>query len=340
VSGARLGVKMDEKGVTAAWEDPAGEWVVFISDNGARSPAGPYHAAVRKLCNDPSPTLGEKAWQDFRKAVKHADDVRTAEPGDSHLTPVTWPPEGDEVVGRRYRASARLRVDQPVWLRLNADGTDVVQLQLAQIWRHRGTIDRAQGTQAAGDPVTDPARERVPPGALACTELTKLCPSCRLLGAADTREEEKEDRPGRARPADQQSYRGHVRFSDAVRSGKTTSLRVVLPPLGAPRPGAGQVYLERRDGAEGNGGRPALREWGSAADQPELRHLRGRKFYWHTSGNPGSPPSRGKARPHQLADHPELTTPVMAFPHGATFTATVTVIDVDLEQLGSLLAAL
>lgn len=333
VSGARLRVT---DGFTDAWEDPEGPWVVFISDSAARPEGGSYHAAVRELCDDPSPMLGESAWQDFLAAVKHADDLRPANESDSCLATVTWPHEKGVPVGRRYRASTQLRVGQPVWLRLNNTGTDVVQLQLAQIWRHRGTIARKLGAQAAGDPVPDPARERVPSEALACTEVDELCPSCRLLGAADTRE----DRNGRARHADQQSYRGHVRFSDAVTRKAAKPLRVVLPPLGAPRPGAGQFYLERSPDAEGNGDRPALREWGSAADLPALRRLRGRKFYWHTSGTPGAPPRRGKARPHQLEDHPELTTPVVAFPHGTTFTATVTVVDVDLEQLGSLLAAL
>ncbi|HEY6422283.1 MAG TPA: hypothetical protein VIY28_03350 [Pseudonocardiaceae bacterium] len=343
VSGTRLGgVTMDDDdGVIAAREAPDGEWVVFISDSGARSPAGSYHAAVRELCDDPSPTLRDPAWQDFLAAVEHADDVRTADDADSHLETVHWPP-GDatskpgDPVGQRYRASARLRVGQPVWLRLNDTGTDVVQLQLAQIWRHRGTIARKLGSRAAGDPVPDPARERVPAAALACREVRELCPSCRLLGAADTRE----DQQGRARAADQQSYRGHVRFSDAVRSGKRTSLQVVLPPLGAPRSGAGQFYLERRDEAEVQGGRPALREWGSAADQPELRRLRGRKFYWHTATSAGTASFRGRARQHHLEEHEELTTRAVAFPVGATFTATITAVDVDLEQLGGLLSAL
>lgn len=333
VSGARLRVAGD---FTDAWADPAGPWVVFISDSAARPEKGSYYAAVRELCDEPSPTLGEAAWQDFLAAVEHADDVRTADKADSHLATVTWPHENGVPVGRRYRASKKLWVGQPVWLRLNNTGTDVVQLQLAQIWRHRGTIARKFGARAAGDPVPDPARERVPSEALACTRVDALCPSCRLLGAADTREDDED----RARHADQQSYRGHVRFSDAVRSRGRTSLKVVLPPLGVPRPGAGQFYLERRSGAEGDGGRPALREWGSAADQPEPRLLRGRKFYWHTSGVEGVPPRRGKARPHHLEDHKELTTPVAAFPHGTAFTATITVVDVDLEQLGSLLATL
>lgn len=354
LSGALLRVTKDSGDITYA-EDSAGTWVVFISDSGARS--GSYHAAVRELCADASPTLADPAWQDFLAAVEHTDDVRTADDAASHLTPVHWPP-GDstnklgDLLGRRYRASQRLREGQPVWLRLNNTGTDVVQLQLAQIWRHRGTIDRKRGAQAAGNPVTDPARERVPSDALACTDIKKLCPSCRLLGAADTREEknivpkgEEAGRKASGRLADQQSYRGHVRFSDAVRKGRskkdrTTALHVILPPLGNPRPGAGQFYLEHRDGAVGNVGQPALREWGSAADQPAPRGLRGRKFYWHTSGTPGAPPHRGKARPHHQADHPELTTAVVAFPHGAEFTATITVVDVDLAQLGSLLATL
>ncbi|MGH3905070.1 MAG: hypothetical protein ACRDTE_12885 [Pseudonocardiaceae bacterium] len=337
ISGARLNVTMDAtRSITSAQEDPTGAWVVFISDSAARPEKGSYSAAVRELCDDPSPALEDAAWEDFLAVVKHTDDERTADKADSHLATVTWPPENGTTVGRRYRAAPGLRVDQPVWLRLNKLGADVVQLQLAQLWRHRGTTAREFGARAAGDPVPDPARERVPPGALACTKIDKLCPSCRLLGAADTRE----DGQDRARHADQQSYRGHVRFSDAVTRKAAKPLRVVLPPMGAPRPGAGQFYLERRDDLTGDGDRPALREWGSAADQPELRRLRGRKFYWHTSGVRGAPPRRGRARPHHLADHAELTTPAVAFPYGTTFTATVTVVDVDLGQLGGLLAAL
>ncbi|MEJ7703206.1 MAG: hypothetical protein WKF47_05930 [Geodermatophilaceae bacterium] len=189
----------------------------------------------------------------MQKSSEHADDLRPANESDSWLATVTWPHEKGVPVGRRYRASTQLRVGQPVWLRLNNTGTDVVQLQLAQIWRHRGTIARKLGAQAAGDPVPDPARERVPSDALACTEVDELCPSCRLLGAADIRE----DRNGRARHADQQSYRGHVRFSDAVTRKAAKPLRVVLPPLGAPRPGAGQFYLERSPNAGGMAtGRP------------------------------------------------------------------------------------
>lgn len=314
----------------------AGCWVVFISDSAARPGNGSYSAAVRELGEEPSPRLDDAAWQDFVAVVEHTDDVRTAEQADSHLATVSWPPENGMTVGRRYRAGRRLQVGQPVWLRLDNGGAAVVQLQLAQLWRHRGTTARDLGSRAAGDPVPDLARERVPAGALACTTIDDLCPSCRLLGAADTREDARD----RARHADQQSYRGHVRFSDALTRRAAKPLRVILPPMGAPRPGAGQFYLQRRDSLTGDGGRPALREWGSAADQPALRRLRGRKFYWHTTGVPGVPPRRGRARPHHLADHPELTTAAAAFPHGTTFTATVTVVDVDLGQLGGLLGAL
>ncbi len=332
VSGARLGVAMGTSGVTGAWEKPDGEWVVFISDSAARPERGSYSGAVRKLTDAPSPTLGDRAWQDFLASVKHSVDVRTADKANSHLETVTW---GGAMVGRRYRASERLRVDQPVWLRLNNTCTDVVQLQLAQIWRHRGTTARKGGKYAAGDELPDRARARVPAEALACAKVDELCPSCRLLGAADTRE----DRQQRARQADQQSYRGHVRFSDATTPNPAKPLPVVLPPLGEPRPGAGQFYLESTD-AQGSGDRPALREWGSAADVPDVRHLRGRKFYWHTTSSNGRESRRGRARTHHLADHKELTSEAVAFPIGTTFTATITAIDVDLPQLGSLLATL
>ncbi len=291
VSGAQLDVTIGDT-VTDAWEEPDGQWVVFISDSAARPDGGSYYAAVRKLSDDPSPTLHDAAWQDFLAAVEHTDDVRTADETDSHLTTVTWPSDGGAPVGQRYRASKRLRVNQPVWLRLNKAGTDVVQLQLAQVWRHRGTTARKCGDRAAGDELPDRARERVPHEALACTKVDELCPTCRLLGAADTREDSQVHDPY----ADQQSYRGHVRLSDAVRRKGDTSLRVVLPPLGAPRPGAGQFYLQRSLRTEGDGGLPALREWGSKADFPEIRRLRGRKFYWHTSSNSGAASRRGRAR--------------------------------------------
>ena len=90
-----------------------------------------------------------------------------------------------------------------------------------------------------------------------------------------------------------------------------------------------------------NGAFPPLREWGSAADRHGVRHLRGRKFYWHTSVDDGPLPRRGEAREHHKAEeHEKTVTGAAAFPCGTVFTATVTVVDVTTDQIGALLATL
>lgn len=333
-SGTEVQVTQNQEGkVIDAHPQPGGGWIVFISDPGARDPGKPYHAAVRKLTDARIAGPQDEVWEQYLRSVEGADDRRTAnqQPGQSALTQVTFtytPASGPErkiVVGRRYRASCAFDVGQPVWVKL--DQQRITRLQLAQLWRHPGQY-------AAG--------ERLPParrgGFSACSGQDWLCPSCRLFGSADTNED------GQPRPgyADQRAYRGHVRFSDAVPTDPVEPLAIYLPPTGSPHPGAGQFYLASGTDLVGNAAHPAhpaLREWGAVPDRPPARprQLRGRKFYWHT---PGDHQERGNARQHQITGHPDQVQLVLAFPAGTRFTATVTLVDVDEGQLGSLLATL
>lgn len=337
-SGQRLSIDVDpaHDEVARVALDDQGDWVVFISHAQART-GSEYFAALRKLTDEVLPGVPDDVWADFQVTVRGTDDVRTAEAGSPPLVPVHWPRESDVVVGRRYRASERLQERQPIWLRFDDTGKKIIRIQLAQLWRHRGTTASGLGTKPAGAEIKDASGSRVPPLAKACTDAGSLCPSCRLFGCADTREDDAQ-RPSHA---DQQSYRGHVRFSDAVAEGEVTGLVMTLPPMGAPHPGAGQFYLDAAEGMPGNGTLPPLREWGSAADRYGARRLRGRKFYWHTSVDDGPLPRRGAAREHHKAEeHEKTVTEAAAFPCGTVFTASVTVVDVTMDQIGALLATL
>lgn len=332
-SGDRLRVTLDDGNAVDAVPADDGDWVVFISDGAARAKKHPYRAPVRRLTNDDI-LLPDAVWSDFLQVVDEADDLRTARlrqiPESERFTTVTYryapagQPARDIVVGERSLARRTACVGQPLWLLMSESGA-VEQVRLSMIWRQLGS-------GAVGD--------RIPPGfradgALdkkafhACWDPENLCPSCRLFGSADTRGVD-------TTRAQQRSYQGHVRFGDAVAVAAKT-LPVRLPPMGAPHPGAGQFYLNSTAVA-GDAGEPPLRQWGSAADRGERRHLRGRKFYWHTSVPNGLVPRRGKARPHHAGN--AMAADAVAFKIGSTFTARIVFSDLDRVQLGGLIAAL
>ncbi|WP_433685756.1 TIGR03986 family type III CRISPR-associated RAMP protein [Nocardia sp. CA-119907] len=326
-SGDRLRIELGPDGrPRQAWPDSAGDWVVFISDAGTRGSRQRYRAHVRRLTDHTVPVLDD-AWQDFLSNVEGADDLRSARlteiPESQRFTEVThtYQPVGaralEVVVGMRCLARRTVQVGQPLWVRPSRDGAGVDLVQLSMIWRRRGT---------------DTAGDRVPPGFSACWDPGDLCPSCRMFGSADVRGGTDTDAA-----AQQRSYRGHVRFGDAVAVEPVRVLPVRLPPMGAPRPGAGQHYLDTA-GWAGNVGDPPLREWGSAADRTEPRRLRGRKFYWHTTVSNGLLPQRGQARTQHAENN--LVAEAQVFAIGTRLEATVTFTDLDHAQLGSLIIAL
>ena len=306
------------------WHDK-GAWVVFLSDAGAREPKHPYRAAVREL-TDRHEKIPDDAWTTFLDVVETADDMRT-ERLKEHPEKERWievvhtyePKDGVAAelrVGMRSLVRRTVEEGQPLWVRLD-EHDQITHVQMAQIWRDRGA-------RSAGERVGNFAP---------CTDDKNLCPSCRLFGSADV--------TGAADGATaQRSYRGHVRFSDAIATGPVTPKKVQLPPMGAPKPGAGQFYLENPPEIIGNADKDVpLRQWGSRADAgEEPRRIRGRKFYWHTVPPVPQLPARGVARREHT--NTKMTADAVLFPAGTTFRARITAVDVDREQLGALLAAL
>lgn len=322
-SGQRLNVRSwdGDRGKPEIELAGSGQWVLFLSDAGARDKSKPYQAHIRQI-TEHEVDVAPEAWKTFLRVVEGTGDRRTRQRsrnGDNSTAPVVYEYEPQKgriekiPVGHRHLAGPNLERGQPVWVDIDVS-RNVTWLGLAMNWRHEG------GT-AAG--------ERV--GAFKpCDNPDELCPSCRLLGAIDPNERDKLE------AADQLAYRGHVRFGDALADGNVGGVGVTLPPMGAPRPGAGQAYLDNSKISEGAKEAHPLREWGApGADGKNPRRIRGRKHYWQAAPN-----GREQVRQHQLDDHAELTTEAEIFPEGTEFRATVTFTDVDKVQLGSLLAAL
>lgn len=171
-----------------------------------------------------------------------------------------------------------------------------------------------------------------------------MCPSCRLFGMVEERdaEEKSASTTQRARVA---AYKGHVRFSHAtIEAGAMDTDPIASKPdqlreFGAPRPSAGQFYLDNQgwEGQsaqwrqDGKSDRP-LREWGSKADQgQDPRPIRGRKQYWISTES--RHPAGAKAHDQMSKFHRLASL-------GTTLSFDVWFDNVSSAQLGSLLVAL
>jgi RAMP superfamily len=307
-------------------------WVLLVTDTRPRQgkPTA-YFGAGRIGPEAPTGAVDAAAAEEYAKVVDGADDLRPEQlPGGARPTwpatpefrPVLWPPPGRSAGGppiaERLAARRYLHVGQPVWVRV--DGASVTEIRLSQLWRYRGK-------HAVGERVG---------AALPCADPEELCWSCRIFGSADISGRD----PGAV--AAQRSYRGHVRFDDALRTVELAPQPPwQLAPLSSPRPSAGQFYLDHT--AVPAARRLAARDtepaatWGSCADENDPRPIRGRKFYWRTTDPTGSPRPRGRQRSHHSE---KLTRDVALIPAGTEFTGRVCFDNLSLADLGSLLAAL
>ncbi|MDQ1248254.1 MAG: hypothetical protein QG597_2626, partial [Actinomycetota bacterium] len=80
-----------------------------------------------------------------------------------------------------------------------------------------------------------------------CCDMTRLCPTCQIFGAAaDVRAEARREVSIRAGSEEsvQRSYAAHVRFGPATSTGPLTRVVYRLPPQGSPSPSSGAFYLE------------------------------------------------------------------------------------------------
>jgi CRISPR-associated protein (TIGR03986 family) len=316
--------------------------VVLVTDAGARKKRKSYFCAVGRLSTDVgSQRIGladEEVWADYLASVDETDDVRlarasgTLRPKQAVEADVTYMfADGTRMVGRRHEARPHLFEGQVLWVRVGERSTSVAGremrvpvvtgLALSAIWRHPGV---GRGGRKRGT-----AGQRVPPQLRPCREPDDLCPACRVFGSVDAEGAEEDQ------GAEQRSYRGHVRFSDAVPLGEVATRPYDLAPLGAPRPGAGQFYLRNRPGDTAARGTP-LREWGSAADRAEPRRLKGRKQYWLTGRFAERPLDRVTDKPFEG----KLAARAEAVVEGSVFAYRVHFEGLTVREIGGLLAAL
>jgi CRISPR-associated protein (TIGR03986 family) len=342
----RLEVKPPE-GVKAGEES-----VLLVTDAGTRRPTrknpdsqgprtlkGRYFCASGKLEPDSLKVeLDEDVWQRYLDAVEGTEDMRKLRAGQltdaAKQVPVQHPNEqGERLLGYRDPARRELYEGQVIWVQPERSGGAVAlkRIALSAIWRHAGGAAKA--------------RERVPQAALPCRNEAELCPSCRIFGSVDA---SGRDAGGEAR---QRAYRGHVRFGQALPSGSVPDLEDHwLPPMGTPKPGAGQFYLKRTDSLEGKAvseqqGTP-LREWGSPeAERRGPRRLRGRKRYWLTAAAEHRPYFRIRAEDKQAfhrsyGPDKQMLSAGKAVAAGSRFSAKVHFENLLMEELGGLLCAL
>ncbi|MFJ9675397.1 RAMP superfamily CRISPR-associated protein [Streptomyces sp. NPDC101221] len=317
---------------TIKWSG-SGDWVLLLTHAGAHQPDDVHYAYAGHLGPGSYDAHGitDAAWQEYQHAVEGANDARESrKPGEGRkgqeaFTAEIRPGEAPErePIGVRDKALPRLRPGQVVWVTAEPSSMPgrprVTRMVLSQIWRHTAT--------------GEPSGRRVPERLLPCHDPGELCPTCRIFGSADTR-------GGDDRAARQQSYRGHIRFSDARPLGTAPpeTHEYNLATMGTPRPGAGQFYLQPTH-VQPRKGEVPLREWGSRADAGEARRLRGRKQYWLTGKSHRRPFFR--ADPNATwTDNKEMQQRAEAVAPGSRFTYTVRFAGLDLGELGGLLAAL
>jgi len=313
--------------------DPQGPWVLLVTQTTARPAAAEVHFASGRPTPESIPVQGT-ARARFAQAVTGSPDMQKLrnvdQPNQPHYVDldvpaydhVTWPSggHGAEPIGLR-RLSRGATAGTPVWVRTTADGQEVVEVRLAVAWRRTSEIRM---------------EDRIPDHARPCTDPRHLCTTCSVFGSAGS------DESAHA----QNSYRGHVRFQDAVAQGIPTVNQVTRAPLSSPRPTAGQFYLDNTGWNGMSDLNIPLAHWGSTADQGNgVRPVRGRKFYWRTRptnvAGPGvpTPGHRALARTYNGANH-GLDKVINLIGAGAEFTTTVTFDNLSAAQLGSLLVAL
>lgn len=359
VTGMRFSLR--EKSASKVVKKPAmldwrqdGDWVLLLTDVKERAPVT---FAARRYPDSSlrgrgrQPLVSDDAWQEYLTRVEGSDDMRRArQDGSAPLSGTTLDDlraevrVGDRTVGYRHVARSGFLRGQVIWVNVDKEqDSPVVEIALSQVWRH-------SGTGSAG--------ERVPPALLPCPHESedaslRLCSTCRVFGAADTDGEE-------SAAARQRSYRGHLRFSDGVlRAPQSPPLSTVreLPPLGQPRPGAGQFYLHNEKTSKNlRSDQLPLREWGSVLDEGAPRPLRGRKQYWLSAQERGRPlrrlrdgetfrdePPEGKLTGggnNVMAGRAETVEPLAKDGTRTRFTVEVRYENLALAELGGVLAAL
>ncbi|MGV1006360.1 MAG: hypothetical protein ACOYEV_16695, partial [Candidatus Nanopelagicales bacterium] len=340
----------DTTKVAPVGSDSGKLYTILVTDVRARGKELGVCFVGAALPAEPTPlTVAPDAWARFEGALDGTSDMKRGEGSAARKDEVALkidklPPS----VGSAYRQlqgvmttkdgkptpTPGLRKGHVLWAKTGRDETGrlvVLELAFAQTWRHR----------AGGDAANLRARLKLTaPGFAPCAGLD-LCPACRVFGSARTDS-------GSSRSsgdAESPNYRGHLRFGPITVTGEATV--VTLAPLGQPRPGSGQMYLQHdnvptgRDARAETGAVP-LREWGSALDRVGApRPIRGRKFYWRTGPVACRPDRHLKHESQAGSDNSErMFQKVELISAGAVFTGSLTFENLSATDLAALLVSL
>ena len=197
-----------DPGVRGLTRDPASRWVVLVTDVAARPKDSTFLFACARL-QSPRVQVGvpRDTQAALARAVETSTDLRSALAGVAAAQHVAVEKHGATVGYRLQLVHDGYRMTPipqgtPVWVRTaTVRGHLVVtEVRLSLVWR--GTSRTTLG-------------ERIPKDHRPCQDPTSLCPSCRVFGSAGSDEPDPEE----LGPSRQNSYRGHVRFADAVAVG-------------------------------------------------------------------------------------------------------------------------
>lgn len=305
---------------------PGNDYVMHVTASGARRPGHTYYVAVGRPSGR-SITIDDDTWQRFVDASDGSQDLVGPEArrdtSDKAPGATDWPSAevryDGTYIGKRRRTDGWLGVGDTVWL-TGATGNGSVELKMAAIWRSHGDLNL-------------PVSKRMPTDLLPCSSPDDLCPSCAVFGSI---------RADRSGEHEQAAYRTHVNvgWAQSVTANGTADLVSStpqgLPPLRSPKPSSGGFYLEPpapayRTASTDQNHVPRFHWRNQPAEGRQPRGIRGRKYYWHGQSDGG----RQTPRDHNTDQHGEAH----AVAAGVILRARITFDNLDVEQLGWLLAA-
>lgn len=313
--------------------DPTSNWVMHLTDPGARNRDKGYFFAAGRLSGKII-KLDVSVWEDFRRVcegggdligVPARQDTLANRPQNPQFVQVVF---GDRLIGMRRKVDGWLYPGDTVWVEIDHVGGSqreekIVRLKMATIWRAFGKL---------------PVRERMAESCLPCSDDDYLCRSCQVFGSVDPE--------GDTEKKQQVGYASHIKVSWGESAGSVDVQLKQLPPLRAPKPSSGNFYLvtaKKSDLASVWSARKrsidedtiydandhVIRShWGSSLDQADARQIRGRKYYWHGD-------DKGRREKYKdVAERTERSTV-----SGIVLRAKVTFDNLSPVQLGWLLGA-
>jgi len=254
-------------GMEFDWE--GGRWVLHVSALKPGSAEGQTHIVMARLNDivvDVAPESGDRfrdlcaGSADFNGTTRDrsADEDRSLPRASCELSANSvWanvrmrhPPAGVRCLLRR-RTTGRLQPGDSLWV--NEGNGRVEHFSPAQLWREHG--DGSVGERLTAGSVgtcttkNDPRAPEQRGVASPCDDVTRLCPTCQIFGAAaDMRAQASREAQVRApsNESAQRSYAAHVRFGPAISMVPLDRVVYELPPQGSPNPSCGAFYLEPR----------------------------------------------------------------------------------------------